>query len=520
MRLFHAVTVYQLLSCIAFCEKEKTGDDNVLILAWWMEEKIKEPKLLNKYFKKVILYDGIIYNRKHENLVEDIDEFIQNFIEFHGINFDEYEEIVVGGAQYIFGLYLAMHGIKFSVYEESCGIMSHPEKLFSIDYQIDKERTSLADYLNIYSSTNENIVNVYCDLDSQEEDFQMEKAIDFKVVDILSKSSKESVKNVLAIFGVENSIDAKGYDVLLLTQQFSGLKTLTFEQHVLIYKLFVDFYLTNKKILIKSHPDDMVYYETSLKNVGIIRELFPSEFIPFVLKNKPKTIATISSTGIKSIRYSFDDVINLNFAFEKEYYKLIKYYMSLVVAKNVGINNVVLVNSNKEAYEFLVKNSELPFSHISVGEMVEDNNDIKNSLIIIDEYKHEQEPFDIEAALNNGNSVIVLNGNDDYGFYRYEQKQYFDSCLPVVCKKEVFNDDDNFLSLDDEVIYFIPRSNEIMKKAKEIKDERKLENTGVTLSISEMSEEQIEIERLKGILAATEKRLVYYLNKEKEKDAK
>ena len=46
--------------------------------------------------------------------------------------------------------------------------------------------------------------------------------------------------------------------------------------------------------------------------------------------------------------------------------------------------------------------------------------------------------------------------------------------------------------------------------------DKELHYTGVTTRVSETSDEQTKIAVLEGVLEATEKRLLYYINREKE----
>ena len=45
--------------------------------------------------------------------------------------------------------------------------------------------------------------------------------------------------------------------------------------------MFVDYFLPGKNLVIKPHPDDLMYYSQIFPDAQIIREKFPSEFIPF-----------------------------------------------------------------------------------------------------------------------------------------------------------------------------------------------------------------------------------------------
>ena len=58
-------------------------------------------------------------------------------------------------------------------------------------------------------------------------------------------------------------------------------------------------------MLIKPHPDDILYYDSLFPEAEIIRERFPSELLPLAFRELPGTVCTVSSTGINLIRRNF-----------------------------------------------------------------------------------------------------------------------------------------------------------------------------------------------------------------------
>ena len=65
-------------------------------------------------------------------------------------------------------------------------------------------------------------------------------------------------------------------------------------------------------------------------------------------------------------------------------------------------------------------------------------------------------------------------------------------------------------------LYFYPAREEVRKMAERFISSQSQEDTSVPVSIEELTDSQIQIRMLEGILAATEKRLTEYIKTEKE----
>ena len=65
-------------------------------------------------------------------------------------------------------------------------------------------------------------------------------------------------------------------------------------------------------------------------------------------------------------------------------------------------------------------------------------------------------------------------------------------------------------------MYFYSERSEVNRMAEEFREKRELPHQGKTLSVEGMTEEELRICMLEGILAATERRLLEYIETEKE----
>ena len=65
-------------------------------------------------------------------------------------------------------------------------------------------------------------------------------------------------------------------------------------------------------------------------------------------------------------------------------------------------------------------------------------------------------------------------------------------------------------------MYFYSEKEEVRRMVSEFEAEEELQREGAEITVKKMTEEQIRIRMLEGILAATERRLFEYIESEKE----
>ena len=141
--------------------------------------------------------------------------------------------------------------------------------------------------------------------------FSDEKAQDFQVLEAFGGFLKNS-KRRSAVFSRLPGLQGGEEDVLLLTQQFANLGQLSLEEQKSNYRHVFTYYLEGRKILIKPHPDDILYYSRLFPRCRILRDPFPCELLPFVFQKLPRTLCTVSSTGVNQIRQEFSDTLSFN----------------------------------------------------------------------------------------------------------------------------------------------------------------------------------------------------------------
>ena len=121
--------------------------------------------------------------------------------------------------------------------------------------------------------------------------------------------------------------------------------------------------------------------------------------------------------------------------------------------------------------------------------------------------------------------ILFLNEEERYPMYAPGRKEEFLRMLPIAVRKESRKEADAdaaWTGMDEErkkwdhTMYFYSEKEEVRKMVSEFEAEEELRHEGAEITVRKLSDEQIRIRMLEGILAATERRLLEYIESEKE----
>ena len=512
MILYHIITNYHLLNAVVHASQQE--GEKVLLYPEWLQDKIAGNNYLQFFFDKIIAIDA---NFRFRYSKEYTAEYFFNILG----DFDKFTDIYVWGAQFSFGISLSEQNKRFSFCEEGCGILSRSYILKDIDKKdpLKCNFVDLADDLGLYSGENSNIKQVLCNQKAQIDKFEFQgNVIDWDIVDEITKMDAIDRIRLMEFFGVNMTISIPDNSVIVLTQHFSNLFMLSFEEHILIYQLLVDYFFYNKELVIKVHPNDLMYYDVLFPKSVVVREKFPAEFLPFIFEGQPLKVATIGSTATFSLKGHYENIFELDSRYERDFHFTNKYYASVCIAKALN-KNISYLSAN----EILLKKlaDSVGFTN-AVAESLMETSYNENVLVVDDVVaKGEVGRQEIINLLENGNHyrcVILINSKKDYCWYDYYHRELWNDIIPVVLKKEVHQpqSEDFYADIEDEVIYVYSKNKELLNMVREMEMEKDLPHTGITVRKEILTAEQERIKMLEGILEATEKRLLYYINKEKE----
>lgn len=499
MVIYHAISSYQLINCIVHAILISKRKEKMIILPSFIVRKFPQYMELEekKIFDRVELVNYTVFNGKSKDFIlTELDKAFDGILP----KLNEVSDIYVGGAQYYFSIYLINHKKEFSVIEEGAGLVSRMNLLRET---LEKQKVMNVDLLEQYgllTLDNPYIREKLCLMRAQNENYIDAKLVDFDIEKALGELKEEERDEIKDFFRCPSINDVSEDSILLLTQNFANLNQLSFEEQILIYQILFDFFFEDQQIIIKPHPDDIMYYEKLFPSVKIIKEKFPSELLPFIFKKIPNVISTISSTGVHLIKPIFNTHIIFDVEFEKQFNYTERYYIALQITRFLRGMCVDTCDCNEKLLSNLQKcNHE--FQDIKIGS--EKGRTLPQTLIV-----GESKKFNVD--IGKYDQIIFLNINNDYGFSdEFSMSELF----PVRINRHLVRQEDNYYIAEEQYIYIYSRKG--WNKLKEFEFRKMLTNCGEEISVEKASDKDIYIMALEGQIKALERQILFYKQKEK-----
>lgn len=538
--LYHCVSMYHTIEAMAHRKLYHSEDYAVLAMPEFSKKKFSDCGALSDFFDEVVWIPEYMVEYTPHAVLQCASDIYDPLFEQH-----DFEKIYVAAAHYCISLYLMETGRKFVFMEDGCGILCRPEVSYSIVKNYNSVQAEIAATYGLFDGKNPMVEEIICDEGAQTRPLECTVS-NFNVTSALRQCGSEYIEKILGFFGIKKKFDICGSTVLL-TQQLANLGITDFEGQRELYCTMVDFFVPDDSITIKPHPDDVMYYGKFMPQAKIINDTFPSELLPFIAVNAGKGITAFSSSAFS---FGRDDLIFCGYDFGSTYKKTEAYYSVLkmlekfkgyslaVYGADADLIDNILNNTDirlefsevKNLYELTVAPSgtitliddrtylcdrlkkttfefekiELPFSDERVNEETELlHKEHENRFISADTEKI------VQLLKNAKGPVIFVNTERDYCFYSYDNRDLFREMLPVHIK--------GTRSFTAYIYAADPEErNRIMKN--KIKKELKTSECTLEAYIPEdPSERRIMI--LEGMLEATEKKLLWYIQKEKEEQA-
>lgn len=568
MVLYHCISAYHIIHAMIHKNLNHTDEKSVLIIADFSANKFENYLELQDFFDEVILFP---YREIEHNTDTIIDAVTKMYEEKVPYEINEFNEIYVAAAHYYFSLYLIEKGISFHFIEDGCGILSKPKVSYDIVMNYAPVQANIAQTYGMFDGNNDYVIDRICNKSAQSFSLSDSNIVDFDLITEMTKCDSDYIDTILKFFRVEKSDMNWSNSVLVFTQQLANLGILTFEEQVLIYQLVADFFVPDKKLVFKTHPDDVMYYKLIFPESQVLKGRYPAELLPFTANSIADTSLTIFSSSVLSVRSAFKENIFCGYDFDKTFKRIDSYYFALDVLCNLkkenynfygyGLDVKLIDNLQKYSlnsdmkiqYPHILKcdtdkKSVYIFDELNYISDVFKNQECKtdfdyeetkiaftNPLIeeekektvqLIDDVQNMNENFselhtqDIVQFLLNINEddvIVFLNTQKDYSFYQLEYKSLFESMIPVIVNKKKNREENMYLDEKSIVLYFYSKNDEVKNMIENYENYKKLENAGMEEYVSKLTCEQRRIAILEGMLEATEKRLMYYIEKEKNK---
>jgi len=504
MVLYHIMSTYQLLECIEHKLLVHKEEKAILLLNQVRINNLEDPSLLHEIFEHFFVFKVDITNKNNKENLGKVEKVFKSTVK---LSIEDFTEIYIAGIHTPLSAYLISKGIKFSMFEDGLGALSRPWILGDLNKNAMSE--PYFEFLNQYglfepNNLGSNILKrKYCNVKSQIDTYEDELMENFDVITKFKELTSKEREFVLELFNCPKLSETKKKSVLLLTQQLSALRQLSFEDQVNLYQLICDYFFEGYHLIIKPHPDDYLYYPLLFPNAKIVKGKFPAELFPFLFTNQPDVLATVSSTGVGLIKDYFSKNIFFDEIFEQNFNCLHRYFSALDFIEKMEIKSI----EGNGIQRCIIDNY---YTLKSKDNLLNKQN--KDKVVLVDDYDTKNIDFDY---LREQKMVIFLNSKKEYVFYDYYQKAFFESCIPIVITKRKLNED-SFLPDEEEVIFVYCKENDMKNRVKAFrKNETKLEYSGLSVEIENLTDDQLRIKVLEGILEATEKRLLTYIENEK-----
>ncbi len=527
--LYSVVTTYHLLEAIVHKLRYNEKKRSVLMISRWLASKYPWYENLKIFFEQVAVYNADF--KYSEKMIEELDLYYDSFFKENGILLGEFGEIHLFGAEHSFGAYVFSNQIENYFWEEGAGALSKKEsmlELFQKTYGIEKAQFQYENHLG--DGEVPFVKGRYYNSYFQLKKVEGENLIHFDIAEELRQLKEEDINKVVGLFYSDAKIQSDQTYALILTEHFANLSVMTWEEQLFMYRYLADYFLSGYHLLIKPHPDDIMYYEYEFNDCIVIRKRFPAELLPFIFRGMPEVVATASSTSIYGLRRQFSKVLEFNFRFshEKQFYKLNRYFVALSVAdkyikegchlKLLGVNPVIVENF----YKFC----GIGAKEYTEYEEAEENLDAdgRKTVWIVDEIKNPHtEAEKITkwlSRLPESSMVVFINSDESFCFYDYNYKNIWQDIQPVGVNTEAMEGMEHTVSFagpsmreeKQEMIYIYSKGEKMLM----YEIERELPHVGISVSAENFNGDKMQIKLLEGMLAATEKRLLYYIEREKE----
>ncbi len=514
MILYHVVSTYQLLHSIVHKEKYYSNKKTVVLISEFLCDKFQNYLDLKKsFFDEVIVMDNKALSDRKQDMISNTTKYFDSLLHGNRIGLSEVEEIIVGCAHYYFGIYLTTKGINFTFLEDGSGLISRPEIVYDIEMNLDPNKNEICNNLGLYNASNKYIKKIICNTKAQKSGFNDERIEHMDLIDCIKIMDMNKVEDLLVFFDVNKKISIPENSTLIMTQHFSNLKILSHGDQIEIYKLLVDYFVDSGSIVFKPHPDDLTYYDSIFPTSVVVQDVFPSELIPFVFENEPKTVMTISSTAINNLKGHYEKLIMFSAYFEKHFKIIHKYYTALRVINNANFKeNIFEINSDNQTLVNLAEMFDITIQNASNNPL--EKSDYKFAkVILMDDTQVNEKVNELLDEVSDDTLLIFINTNNSYFFYQYPNKYVFDNIVPIIIN--LIDKDSNIIE-ETQIMWAYSKRKEVRDMVNSIEIQKELTNSNMLLQVNELSEEEIKIKVLEGILSATEKRLDHYIKLESE----
>ena len=482
MNLYHAVSVYQILTCATHRLCKGNGDKNVLVLQDFIVNKYQEYQLLQKLkiFDEIYIFPFSIMRKctTEAGVFAKIDSAYEKAIPYE---IEKFDKIYVAGAQFYFSYYLIKHNINFDFFEEASG--------FLLDNSVLLNATKQSNFLLYELGIKYGLLDGSCPLINHAygrlEDgiiYTDKRYVNFNLQNELANLDRETLQNLRLAFGYRPKERISLANVTVFaTQHFANLSMMDQADEEEMYELLIDYVFTGENIVIKPHPDDVLPHRYIFPDIEILPSLVPIELL--VDSGRQGKLVTVNSTVINNFP---GETISLGDDFISRYRELHTVYAAHTFA-------VQIQDYFDEYYadSYLMELLRL-FSKNFTYENMEPSFSAKGrSLYLV-------KNIDSDIVKQMSEYDVAISEHINYQVYKEEF-----NCI-ISKPLHIFADDETSQIRQ---LFFLVRRPEVCQCVMDFSYIKKLRYAKGVVIVEKTEESYWEKEALQGLLEATEKRL-------------
>ncbi len=520
MVLYHAISSYQILEAMIHRKLYHPEEKAFLVLPDFVVNKLPQYQQLKKmgFFDELSLFPYRQIRHDAKTLMQQVEDAYEKNIPYP---ITAFHTVYLAAAHFYFSLYLLMKEIPFHYFEDGCGILSRPEISFDLVNSHTPFQAEWAQEHGLFDGMNPLIQTRICNLDAQTAEIpgDRQNVVHFDVAYALEGLPETFREKIITFFGAPEGLDAGENSMLVMTQQLANLGRISIQEQMLLYQMTLDYYAQGYRLVFKPHPDDVLYYDRLFPGSLVIREKFPAELLPYLLKTRPKAALVQYSSALAGVRKCFPINIFCGYGIEDHFWKLHLYDAGLRLAGKLGIKKIVGLGLFAPQIENLLQYGGLSDFGLEVCFAQKFAPSEADGFYLIDDpgglegFSYEKMEEWLSAAPEKA-VFLFLNTQQDYLFYQPDHPDWADNTIPLPIRMQ--RQEDCLFKRQGEALWLLTKDKDFQNAARRVTMEKELPYTGMTWEIGPMDDVALKIAVLEGEIAAMEHRLKHYIQENRE----
>lgn len=453
MILYYGLTNYHMLCCILHKLIYNPKKNAIFVASQGILKSRINSLRKSKIFDEVYYIEdtnvrdsnfNILNTKSTKDEIENVsNKFITEYEKILPFSTDDFDEIYLAADHGVFGIYILMKNKQYVYLEDGRGIYSNWKVLDSLLRIKNPGIQIMSNYYNAYGRSSL-IKEKFIAFDSQLDNYDDSKCVNFDVNEMLNKLTEKQVENILSIFEIRYyKMNPKEKSALVLTQRFSTYGMLEQENCILLYSILCDLFARNHRIYLKPHPADKCEYSNVFKEHIILEKEIPSELIRFIIKRNFDVGISTYSSSIHSLKHYINNIYNIDETIVNFKEKIFKLYVLFEIVNYIG--------GNIKTSDDLLDHCFLKYYNLN-----------KHSQYVFDFSNKKEDSINIVSSnhFNDANCIIKINKNMKNEYLSHK----------LLCKSEV--------------LYIKIIDKELLRKINNLKFERFLPVSKIYISVN------------------------------------